>query len=166
MKRPRILRQHRATGPAAPSLQTSTVGHMENTNADTYTVGHLFAGIDGFGLGLDAVGAYRTVFTAEWADFPHRILTERVSGDVEHFRDVRELTDPPAVDVLTGGFPCQDLSLAGKGAGIHGARSGLWSEYARIIEAARPRVVLIENVPALLRRGPSSRTTPGRWAKC
>lgn len=118
-----------------------------------YSVGHLFAGIDGFGLGLDAVGGYRTAFTAEWADFPHSILEQRVDGDVEHFRDVRELVDPPSVDVLTGGFPCQDLSLAGRGAGIHGSRSGLWTEYARIIEAVRPRVVLIENVPALLRRG-------------
>lgn len=118
-----------------------------------YSAGHLFAGIDGFGLGLDDVGGYRTAFTVEFADFPRGILDLRVGDGVTHHRDVRDFTDPPHVDVLTGGFPCQDLSLAGKGAGIHGARSGLWSEYARIIEAARPRVVLIENVPALLRRG-------------
>jgi DNA (cytosine-5)-methyltransferase 1 len=59
----------------------------------------------------------------------------------------------PYVDVLAGGFPCQDLSVAGKGAGIDGARSGLWSEFARLIGELRPRYVLVENVPALLTRG-------------
>jgi DNA (cytosine-5)-methyltransferase 1 len=57
------------------------------------------------------------------------------------------------VDVLCGGFPCQDLSVAGKGAGLAGARSGLWSEYARLIGELRPRYVLVENVSALLARG-------------
>lgn len=122
----------------------------ENT---LYNVGHLFAGIDGFGIGLDAVGAYRTAFTVEFAEFPASILRQRLADDVDHFDDVRTLVDVPPVDVLTGGFPCQDLSLAGKGAGLHGSRSGLWTEYARIIGLAKPRVVLIENVPALLRRG-------------
>jgi DNA (cytosine-5)-methyltransferase 1 len=59
----------------------------------------------------------------------------------------------PHVDVLAGGFPCQDLSYAGKGAGIEGARSGLWSEFARLIGDLRPRYVVVENVPALLGRG-------------
>jgi DNA (cytosine-5)-methyltransferase 1 len=59
----------------------------------------------------------------------------------------------PYVDILCGGFPCQDLSYAGKGAGIDGARSGLWSEYARLIRELRPRYVIVENVPALLARG-------------
>ena len=59
----------------------------------------------------------------------------------------------PSVDVLCGGFPCQDLSYAGKGAGIEGSRSGLWSEYARLIGELRPRYVIVENVPALLARG-------------
>lgn len=59
----------------------------------------------------------------------------------------------PYVDVLCGGFPCQDLSVAGKGAGIEGARSGLWAEFARIIGELRPRYVIVENVPALLARG-------------
>ena len=59
----------------------------------------------------------------------------------------------PQIDVLCGGFPCQDLSVAGKGAGIDGARSGLWSEYARLIGELRPRYVIVENVPALLGRG-------------
>jgi len=57
------------------------------------------------------------------------------------------------VEVLCGGFPCQDLSLAGKGAGIDGARSGLWAEYARLIGELEPRWVVVENVPALKSRG-------------
>jgi site-specific DNA-cytosine methylase len=118
----------------------------------TLRTGHLFAGIHGFGLGLDAVGGYETTWTVEVDDFAHRILTLRVP-DAEHLRDIRDVTDPPAVDVLTGGFPCQDLSLAGRGAGIGGTRSGLWGEYRRIIDLVRPEFVLIENVPALLHRG-------------
>jgi hypothetical protein len=57
------------------------------------------------------------------------------------------------VDLLCGGFPCQDISLAGKGAGIDGARSGLWGEYARLVGELRPRYVIVENVAALLARG-------------
>ncbi len=57
------------------------------------------------------------------------------------------------VDVLCGGFPCQDLSVAGRGAGIDGERSGLWAEYARLIGELRPRYVIVENVAALLGRG-------------
>jgi len=59
----------------------------------------------------------------------------------------------PYVDVLCGGFPCQDISLAGKGGGIDGARSGLWGEYARLVRELRPRYVIVENVAALLGRG-------------
>jgi DNA (cytosine-5)-methyltransferase 1 len=59
----------------------------------------------------------------------------------------------PPVDVLCGGFPCQDISLAGTGAGIRGERSGLWSEYARLVRELRPRYVIVENVAALLARG-------------
>jgi len=58
-----------------------------------------------------------------------------------------------SIDVICGGFPCQDISFAGKGAGITGERSGLWSEYARIIGEVRPRYVIVENVAALLGRG-------------
>ena len=58
-----------------------------------------------------------------------------------------------SIDAICGGFPCQDISVAGKGAGIEGARSGLWAEYARIIGELRPRIVIVENVAALLGRG-------------
>lgn len=75
--------------------------------------------------------------------------------DVPCFEDICGLTGASVapVDVLCGGFPCQDISLAGKGAGIDGARSGLWSEYARLIGELRPRYVCVENVSALLIRG-------------
>jgi site-specific DNA-cytosine methylase len=59
----------------------------------------------------------------------------------------------PYVDVLCGGFPCQDISLAGRGAGLAGERSGLWREFARLIGELRPRYVIVENVPALTSRG-------------
>jgi site-specific DNA-cytosine methylase len=113
--------------------------------------GHLFAGIDGFGLGLSRAG-HRTAWTCELGDFPNRVLRQRLP-DAEHYRDVLELTNLPRVRGLSGGFPCQDLSNAGRRAGITGARSGLWGQYARIIGEVEPDLVLIENVPALLHRG-------------
>ena len=67
----------------------------------------------------------------------------------------------PYVDVLCGGFPCQDISLAGRGAGLAGARSGLWGEFARLVGELRPRYVLVENVPALF-----SGTRPGSCRPC
>jgi DNA (cytosine-5)-methyltransferase 1 len=60
---------------------------------------------------------------------------------------------PTGIDLICGGFPCQDISVAGKGAGIEGSRSGLWTEFARIIGEVRPRYVIVENVAALLGRG-------------
>ena len=117
----------------------------------TPTVGSLFAGIGGFDIGLASVG-YKTSWAAEWAEFPRSVLRKRFP-DLTLYEDVRDLKNPPKVDVLTGGFPCQDLSMAGRGAGIGGARSGLWGEYARIIGEVQPRAVIIENVPALLIRG-------------
>jgi DNA (cytosine-5)-methyltransferase 1 len=76
--------------------------------------------------------------------------------DVRRHEDVRTFPPPEGewgVDVICGGFPCQDISVAGKGAGLAGARSGLWYEYARIIGELRPRYVIVENVAALLTRG-------------
>jgi len=75
--------------------------------------------------------------------------------EVKRYGDIKECgaanLDP--VDLICGGFPCQDISYAGKGAGIEGKRSGLWKEFYRIICELRPRFVLVENVPALLGRG-------------
>lgn len=118
------------------------------------TVGSLFAGIGGWDLGLERTGGFRTVWFCEQDEFCQHVLAEHWPGVPCH-PDVTELrgADVEPVDVLCGGFPCQDLSYAGKGAGLAGARSGLWSEYARLIGELGPRYVLVENVTALLARG-------------
>jgi len=71
----------------------------------------------------------------------------------QRMRDAASDGRPIGIDIICGGFPCQDISVAGKGAGIEGSRSGLWSEYARVIGEVRPRYVIVENVAALLGRG-------------
>lgn len=118
------------------------------------TVGSLFAGIGGLELGLERTGGFKTVWQVENDEFARQVL-ERRWPDVERFGDVckvraSELRRP---DLLCGGFPCQDLSFAGRGEGIGGARSGLWWEFHRIIRDLAPSLVLVENVPALLYRG-------------
>ena len=118
------------------------------------TCGDLFAGIGGMSLGLERAG-----FTVRWQvecePYCENILA-RHWPDVARRRDVRfagAATLEP-VDLIAGGFPCQDVSAAGKGAGLErGHRSGLWREFARIVRELRPRWVLVENVPALRSRG-------------
>jgi DNA (cytosine-5)-methyltransferase 1 len=118
------------------------------------TFGSLFAGIGGFDLGLERAG-----MTCKWQveidDYASRVLAKHWP-DVPRHGDVR--TFPTAdrdwsVDLICGGFPCQDISVAGKGAGLAGARSGLWYEFARIIREVGPRWVIVENVRALTSRG-------------
>ena len=117
------------------------------------TFGSLFAHIGGMDLGLERAG-----MTVRWQveidPFCNRVLAKHWPDVVRH-RDVREVGahNLEPVDLICGGFPCQDISFAGKGAGLDGARSGLWYEYARIIRELRPRFVLVENVAALLARG-------------
>ena len=117
----------------------------------------LFSGIGGFSLGLERAGM-RTVAFCEIEPFCRRVLAKHWPG-VPIYEDVRELTadrlraDGIAVDVICGGFPCQDISVAGPRIGIEGERSGLWTEYARLIREVRPRYVIVENVSALLNRG-------------
>lgn len=92
------------------------------------------------------------VFHCEWEDAPSKVLEAHFPG-VPNFRDVSKVDweSVPAVDILTGGFPCQDLSLAGKRAGLKdGTRSGLWSEFAKAIDTLNPRLVVIENVRGIL----------------
>lgn len=117
-------------------------------------VGSLFSGIGGLELGLQAAGVGHTVWQVEKDAFCRAVL-EKHWPDAYRYEDVCEVgsRNLERVDVICGGFPCQDLSLAGKGAGLSGERSGLWYEYARIIGELRPRFVVIENVAALLRRG-------------
>ena len=120
---------------------------------DVLTVGSLFSGIGGFDLGLERAGM-RSVWFCEADEFCTRVLARHFPGR-PIYPDVCGLrgADLEPVDVLCGGFPCQDLSYAGAGAGLGGARSGLWSEYARLVGELRPRYVVVENVAALLARG-------------
>ncbi len=113
-------------------------------------VGSLFAGIGGFDLGLERAG-FEIAWQVEIDPYCRAILERHFPG-ARRFEDVREIGAGglAPVDVLCGGFPCQDLSTAGKGAGIDGARSGLWGEFARLVRELGPRYVLVENVPALL----------------
>ena len=132
----------------------------------------LFSGIGGFSLGLDnartpcgQVG-FETAAFCEIEDYPRRVLKKNWP-EVPCYNDVTKLTadileqDGISVDVITGGFPCQDISVAGKQAGIgDGTRSGLWSEIVRLIGELRPSYVIVENVAALL-SGPSEQR--GGW---
>lgn len=118
----------------------------------------LFSGIGGFSLGLERSGAFRTQAFCEVDPFCRAVLDNHWP-EVPIYDDVRALSaerlaaDGIAVSALCGGFPCQDISLAGRGAGLEGARSGLWHEMLRLIGEIRPRWVLAENVAALRSRG-------------
>lgn len=115
-------------------------------------IGSLFSGYGGLDLAVaDTFGA-EVVWHCEWDDAPSKILERNFPG-VPNYRDVSKVdwaaVEP--VNILTGGFPCQDLSLAGKRAGLRdGTRSGLWSEFATAIDVLRPEFVVIENVRGLL----------------
>lgn len=113
-------------------------------------VGSLFSGIGGFELGFERAGM-RVSWQVEQDAYCRAVLA-RHFPDAVRFEDVREVgaQNLAPVDLVCGGFPCQDLSAAGRGAGIDGTRSGLWSEFARIVRELRPRYVVVENVPALL----------------
>jgi len=154
----------------------------EPVGALPLTVGSLFAGIGGFDLGLERAGM-RTVWFCEQDPFCRRVLARhwpgvpchpdvralvadtqggrerkrepaRLVGELDGVRADADVPVPVSyVDVLCGGFPCQDISLAGRGAGLAGERSGLWREFARLIGELRPRYVIVENVPALTHRG-------------
>jgi DNA (cytosine-5)-methyltransferase 1 len=117
----------------------------------TLRVLSLFAGIGGFDLGLERTGGFRTVAFCEIEPYACKVLAERWP-DVPNLGDVTTAEFPDA-DIICAGFPCQDISLAGLGAGLAGERSGLWREVVRAVRVVRPRLVLLENVAALLGRG-------------
>ena len=117
------------------------------------TFGSLFAGIGGFDLGFERAG-----MTCKWQveidDYANRVLAKHWPH-VHRERDIRDCGrhNLEPVDVICGGFPCQDISYAGFGAGLDGERSGLFFEAIRVVRELQPRVVVLENVAALLTRG-------------
>jgi DNA (cytosine-5)-methyltransferase 1 len=119
----------------------------------------LFAGAGGGILGGHLLG-WRTVCAVEWEQYPASVLAARQNDGLlppfPIWDDVQTFDGKPwagIVDVVSGGFPCQDISAAGKGAGIDGERSGMWKEMARVIHEVRPRYAFVENSPMLSRRG-------------
>ena len=129
---------------------------MEHKQLNTF---HLFAGAGG-GILADLLLGHNPIGACEIEQYPRDVLLARQrDGILPNFPiwdDVCTLDGKPwrgTVDVLAGGFPCQDISAAGKGTGISGERSGLWKEYARLIEEMRPRFVFAENSPLLRTRG-------------
>lgn len=111
------------------------------------THGSLFSGIGGFELGAEMTGI-DTLWNCEIEKFQGEILKNKFPH-AERFTDITKTTGLRYVDIISGGFPCQDISVAGKREGIKGKRSGLWSEMYRIIWEVRPKYVIIENSPAL-----------------
>lgn len=116
------------------------------------TVGSLFAGIGGFDLGFERAG-FEIKWQVEIDPFCRAVLAKHWPH-VRRYDDVRTVgSELEPVDVIVGGFPCQDISSAGAKAGISGAQSGLWREMFRIIRELQPRFVVVENVADLLARG-------------
>jgi len=119
----------------------------------------LFAGAGGGILGGHLLG-WRTVCAVEWSAYPASVLIARQNDGIlppfPVWDDVQTFDGRPwrgLVDVVSGGFPCQDISVAGSGAGIEGERSGMWKHMARIVGEVRPRFVFVENSPLLVGRG-------------
>lgn len=129
------------------------------------TIGGLFAGYGGLDVGIGAVLDAEPVWFSEIEPGPSRILAERFP-DLPNHGDIRtiDFSAVAPVDILAGGFPCQDVSHAGRRAGFTpDSRSGLWSHFARAIDALRPRLVVIENVRGLLTAPAVSNMEPDPW---
>ena len=126
------------------------------------TCGSLFAGIGGFDLGFERAGI-KTIWQVEIDEYCRRVLA-RHFPDAKRFADIRDCggcgqfrkqtaNRLTAVDIIAGGFPCQDISISGSRLGLSGERSSLWWEMYRVICEVRPRYVVVENVAELLKRG-------------
>lgn len=113
-----------------------------------------FSGIGGFTLAAERLGGFQTICFVEREPFCQRILSKHWPNIPIH-NDITTFSPPPfSADVICGGFPCQDISLAGKQAGIQqGTRSGLFYELMRVIRLVRPRFIVLENVSAILANG-------------
>lgn len=116
------------------------------------THGSLFSGIEGFGLGA-ALAGIKTEWSCEFEKYQTKVIKKNFGDGHTVYGDIRTLENPPFVNIISGGFPCQDISVTGKGAGIKGSRSGLWGQMHRIIGEVRPDYVIIENSPLLRKRG-------------
>jgi DNA (cytosine-5)-methyltransferase 1 len=114
------------------------------------SVGSLFSGIGGLELGLEWAGLGPVVWQCEIDPFCRAVLAKHWPN-VTRFHDVTERRHWPKVDLICGGFPCQDVSSAGARKGIRGERSGLWFQFARIVSEVRPAWVVVENVASGVR---------------
>tara|TARA_R100001594_G_scaffold6095_1_gene17848 strand:+ start:2650 stop:3426 length:777 start_codon:yes stop_codon:yes gene_type:complete len=122
----------------------------------------LFSGIGGFSLGLESTGHFETVAFCEIEEFPRKVLKKHwpnipIYRNIKDVKAKRLISDGIECDVVTGGFPCVDISTSGRQKGIEGSQSGLWKEMYRVISQLRPKYVIVENVSALLSGG------NGRW---
>ena len=139
------------------SLTDEEAGKPGGITLGSLNVLDLFSGIGGFSLGLEQA-SMKTVAFCEIDEDAQKVLHLRFPS-IPVFKDVSKLKKETldsygiSVDVICGGFPCQDISLAGKGAGIEGERSGLWFEFHRLIKEIKPKYVIAENVSALRSRG-------------
>ncbi len=120
------------------------------------TIGSVCSGIGGLELGLEAAGLGPTKWQIEIDPYARAVLAKHWPDAVRH-EDLRDAAARPTkladVNIICGGTPCQDLSLAGRGAGLSGARSGLWFAMLALVTAKRPAFVVWENVPGSIRRG-------------
>lgn len=119
------------------------------------TIGSLFSGIGGFELGLErAIPNSKTIWQCEQNEFCRKVLRKHWP-DATIYEDITKMDtqDVPFVDLMCGGFPCQDISICGKGEGLDGKKSGLWWWMLGCISRLRPSVIVLENVPAITLRG-------------
>jgi DNA (cytosine-5)-methyltransferase 1 len=143
---------HRGLAKHVSILKTShkkLEGDMEKRKLK---IGSLFSGYGGLDLAVEEFTGGQTVWHVEFDQAPSKVLAKNFPG-MRNYGDIRNVdwSKVEPIDILTGGFPCQDVSLAGRRAGMQqGTRSGLWSEFANAIEQLRPRLVVIENVRGLL----------------
>src|SRR5215469_6874507 len=130
------------------------------SNKYTLTLGSLFDGSGGFPL-AGLMNGIKPLWSSEIEPFPIRVTTKRIP-QMAHYGDISKINgaELPPVDIITGGFPCQNLSVAGHRAGLHGERSGLFFQMIRIIKEMReatkgkyPRFVVVENVPGMYSSG-------------
>lgn len=121
--------------------------------AKPLTFGSLFSGIGGIDLGFERAGM-RCIWQSEIDPYASKVLKKHWP-EIPNYGDVTKINweKVERPNIIAGGFPCQDISYAGKGAGIHGERSGLFFELMRAVRVVRPRIVVLENVAALLARG-------------